>query len=174
MIFARQFAAKICGNGLPPEGLHNFPRFQPIPRVCTADENRLRFDAESLKMYYEIIKEELSQVLKRSPMHPEVVNDFNMLFNIVCTHHEGPVLVDFGRQMQWEGVIAGQCTQHVQFLQGHGINAFLDCRTHKLVFSEGTAEELHALLLDTLHKEEEFFATRNIDIPVSNRARQRM
>ena len=94
-------------------------------------------------------------------MRPDVVNDFNMLFHMVCTHHEGPIVVDFGRQMQWEGVVAGQCTRHVQFLQAHGVNAFLDSRTNKLVFSEGTAEALHDVLSQALEKEEQFFTERN-------------
>lgn len=87
-------------------------------------------------------------------MQTTVVNDFNMLFNLVCTHHQGPIIVDFGRQMQWDGIVAGQCTQHVHFLQTRGINAFLDVRTNKLIFSEGTAETLHALLSTALAKEQ--------------------
>ncbi len=87
-------------------------------------------------------------------MVSNVINDFNMLFNLVCTHHQGPVIVDFGRQMQWDGIVAGQCTQHVHFLQTRGINAFLDVRTNKLIFSEGTAENLHEALEVALAKEQ--------------------
>jgi hypothetical protein len=87
-------------------------------------------------------------------MSPTVINEFNMLFNLVCTHHQGPIVVDFGRQMQWDGIVAGQCTQHVHFLQTRGINAFLDVRTNKLIFSEGTAETLHDVLSSALAKEQ--------------------
>ena len=88
-------------------------------------------------------------------MATNVINDFNMLFNLVCTHHQGPVIVDFGRQMQWDGIVAGQCTQNVHFLQTRGINAFLDVRTNKLIFSEGTAELLHEALEVALVKEQD-------------------
>ena len=87
-------------------------------------------------------------------MSTKVVNDFNMLFNLVCTHYQGPIIVDFGRQMQWEGIVAGQCTQHVHFLQTRGINAFLDVRSNKLIFSEGTAETLESVLSSALAKEQ--------------------
>ena len=87
-------------------------------------------------------------------MSPTVINDFNMLFNLVCTHHQGPIIVDFGRQMQWDGIVAGQCTQHVHFLQTRGVNAFLDVRTNKLVFSEGNPESLKSLLSTALTKEQ--------------------
>lgn len=91
-------------------------------------------------------------------MSPTVISDFNMLFNLVCTHHQGPIIVDFGRQMQWDGIVAGQCTDHVHFLQTRGVNAFLDVRTNKLVFSEGTAETLHELLSHALAKEQSAFS----------------
>ena len=92
-------------------------------------------------------------------MSPSVINEFNMLFNLVCTHHQGPIVVDFGRQMQWDGIVAGQCTQHVHFLQTRGINAFLDVRTNKLIFSEGTAETLHDVLSSALTKEQTALAS---------------
>jgi hypothetical protein len=82
----------------------------------------------------------------------DVVSDFNDLFNLVCACHQGPVVVDFGRQMRWDGIIAGQCTKHVQFLQADGINAFLDSRTNRLIFSEGTAETLHSVLAQQMEK----------------------
>ena len=85
-------------------------------------------------------------------MSSNVISDFNELFNLVCACHQGPVVVDFGRQMRWDGIIAGQCTQHVQFLQTDGINAFLDNRTNKLVFSEGSAETLHDILTHQIEK----------------------
>jgi len=81
-----------------------------------------------------------------------VINDFNALFTLVCSHHTGPIIVDFGRQMRWDSITAGQCTQHVKFIQTDGINAFLDSRTHKIIFSEGTAEKLHDVLEERLMK----------------------
>lgn len=104
-------------------------------------------------MYYGIIKDVLKFPGGEVPMNPQVVNDFQMLFNLVCTNHRGPVSVDFGRQRNWEGIVAGQCTQNVHFLQTSGINAFLDVRTNKLIFSEGSPEILHRLLEVALAKE---------------------
>ena len=94
-------------------------------------------------------------------MSTKVINDFNMLFNLVCTHHQGPIIVDFGRQMQWEGIVAGQCTQHVHFLQTRGINAFLDVRTNKLIFSEGSADTLESVLSSALAKEQGSFSAQS-------------
>ena len=93
-------------------------------------------------------------------MRPEVVKDFHMLFNLVCTNHTGPVIVDFGRQLQWDGIIAGQCTNYVQFLQARGLNAALDLRTNKIVFSEGNAEFLKELLDQAQAKEQHTMAER--------------
>lgn len=93
-------------------------------------------------------------------MHPAVVKDFHMLFNLVCTNHRGPVIVDFGRQLQWEGIVAGQCTNYVQFIQARGLNASLDLRTNKLVFSEGNAEGLKELLDTALAKEQDTMIER--------------
>jgi hypothetical protein len=83
-------------------------------------------------------------------MIPPVISDFNALYTLVCANHQGPVIVDFGRQMRWQSVIAGQCTPHVKFIQADGINAFMDSRTRKIIFSEGTAEKLHAMLEEKL------------------------
>jgi len=89
------------------------------------------------------------------PQIPKVINDFNALFSLVCARHTGPVRVDFGRQKFWDGIIAGECARNIQFLQADGINAFLDRKTNKLVFSQGTAEILEAMLVQRLSKARE-------------------
>lgn len=90
-----------------------------------------------------------------SPMtvaQPEVVNDFSLLFRLVCAKHTGPVRVDFGRQRSWDGIIAGQCKRHIQFLQADGINAFLDTKARKMIFREGTPQQLSMILTQQLAK----------------------
>jgi len=89
------------------------------------------------------------------PQIPKVVNDFNALYSLVCAKHTGPIRVDFGRQKCWDGIIAGECARNIQFLQTEGINAFLDRKTNKLVFSQGTAEALEAILVQKLTQERE-------------------
>lgn len=79
-------------------------------------------------------------------MAMESINNFKLLFNLVCTCHTGPILFDFGRQMQWHGIVAGQCTKHIQYIHADGIDAVLDTKINKLRFNEGSAEMLENLL----------------------------
>ncbi len=83
---------------------------------------------------------------------PEVVSDFSLLFRLVCAKHTGPIRVDFGRQRVWEGIIAGQCKRHIQFLQADGVSAFLDTKARKLFFREGTPQQLSSVLAKQLAK----------------------
>ncbi len=76
----------------------------------------------------------------------ESVNHFKALFNLICLRHAGPVIIDMGRQMVWNGIVAGQCTRHIQFIQADGIDAVLDTRINKLRFNEGSADMLQAIL----------------------------
>lgn len=76
----------------------------------------------------------------------KIVNDFKDLFEMVCNHHQGPAIIDFGRKMQWNGIIAGQCTQSVRFIEADGIQAFLDTKTNRLQFNQGSPNLLEEML----------------------------
>ena len=76
----------------------------------------------------------------------KIINDFKSLFDIICAHHQGPAIIDLGRQMVWNGLIAGQCTSTVRFIQAEGINAILDTKTNKLQFNEGSPHDLEIVL----------------------------
>lgn len=92
---------------------------------------------------------------KMTSDNPKLISDFNALFNLVCVRHKGPVFVDFGRQKSWGGIIAGECSPNIRFIQAEGFNAFLDKGSSHLVFSEGSGEMLHKILSDSLKKTED-------------------
>ena len=76
----------------------------------------------------------------------KIINDFKSLFEIVCTNHQGPAIIDLGRQMQWNGITAGQCAGSVRFIQADGINAILNTKTNCIRFSEGSPDKLEEML----------------------------
>lgn len=89
------------------------------------------------------------------PETSDIVSDFKILFNLVCARHQGPIRVDFASQKIWDGVIAGQCSDDIQFLLADGLNAMLDTRANAIAFSQGTGEDLHRVLVERLGKAQE-------------------
>lgn len=81
-----------------------------------------------------------------------IVNDFKVLFNLVCARHEGPIMVDFASQKNWDGIIAGQCGEDIQFLLADGLNAMLDTRADAIAFTQGSGDDLHKVLAEQLEK----------------------
>jgi hypothetical protein len=80
------------------------------------------------------------------------VNNFKALFNLVRSRHQGPVVVDFGMQMAWDGIVAGQCTKHIQFLEADGVSAVLDTKINLIRFNEGSADMLEKILCAQMQK----------------------
>ncbi|MBI1214653.1 MAG: hypothetical protein GC185_02410 [Alphaproteobacteria bacterium] len=74
------------------------------------------------------------------------VNDFKALFNIVRERDDAPVSSVFGRNMQWDGIVATECRNDIQLLEADGISALFDARAGRLQFTEGTPNELKAVL----------------------------
>jgi len=74
------------------------------------------------------------------------VNNFKTLFNMVRERDTAPVTSVFGRNMQWDGIVATECRNDIQLIEADGISALFDARAGRLQFTEGTPRELEAVL----------------------------
>jgi hypothetical protein len=83
-------------------------------------------------------------------MPVETISLFKALFDLVCLQHSSENLFDLGRQMAWNGVIAGYCTRYMVFIQADGVDAIFDTRTNSLRFNEGSAHVLEQVFMQKM------------------------